>query len=78
MARKPEGDLKHARASALAQTPFKSDEGGTSEAAERRAKAHFWREDPIAGRRLVKCFAVGSSKRAFTPRVHQANNKHMR
>ena len=48
-----------------------------SEGAVRRAKAHFWREDPIGGRRLADGFAVGSGERVFTRRVQQANDKQL-
>ena len=66
MARKPEGDLKQARASALAHASFKSDEDWRSEAAECRAKTHYGREDPIASFGSAQSLAWWNSERVFT------------
>ena len=76
MARKLEGDLKQARASVLAHTPFKSDEGGRSEAVERRAKTHHRREDPIAWFGSAQSLAWGSSEHVFTRRAREGNVEH--
>ena len=43
----------------------------------RRAKAYFWREDPIGGRRLADGFAVGSGERVFNRRLQQADDKQL-
>ena len=73
MARKPEGDLKQARASALAHAPFKSDEGGRSVAAERRAEAHLRRKDPMAGSGWADQVAFGGGEDMFTRRAQEGN-----
>ena len=71
IARKPEGDLKQARASVLDHAQFKSDEGGRSEATERRAKTHHGREDPFAWFGLAQSLAWGSGERVFTRRAQE-------
>lgn len=76
MARKREADLKQARASALAHTPFKSDGGGRSVAAERRAKAHLWHKDPMAGSGWAHRVAFGSGEHIFTRRAQEGNVEH--
>src|ERR1035437_128914 len=76
MARKPEGDLKQAQASALAHAPFKSDEGGRREAVERRTKTHFGREDPIAWFGSAQRLAWGSGERVLTRRAQEGNVEH--
>jgi hypothetical protein len=76
MARKPEGDLKEAQASTLAHAQFKSDEDGRSEAAERRAKAHHRREDPIAWFGSAQSIAWGSGEHVFTRRTRDGNVEH--
>jgi hypothetical protein len=62
MARKPEGDLKQARATTLARARFKSDEGGRSETAVRRAKTHHRRENQIAVFSLAQRSGLGRGK----------------
>ena len=71
MARKPEGDLKEARPSTLAHAPFKSDADGRSEAAERRAKTHHRREDPIAWFGSAQSLAWWNSEHVFTRRAQE-------
>lgn len=76
MARKPEGDLKQARASALAHAPFKSDEDGRSEAAQRGAKTHHRREDPIARLGSAQSLAWGSGEHVLPRRAQEGNVEH--
>ena len=76
VARKPEGDLKQARASALAHAPFKSDEDGRCEAVERRAKTHFRREGPIAWFGSAQSLARGSGEHMLRRRAQEGNVEH--
>jgi hypothetical protein len=70
------GDLKEAQASTLAHAPFKSDEGGRGEAAERRAKTHHRREDPIAWFGSAQSLAWWSREHVFTRRAQEGSVKH--
>lgn len=67
-------ELIQARAQALARINLA--EGGRSEAAERRAKTHHRREDPIAWFGSAQSLAWGSSEHMLRHRAQEGNVEH--